>query len=234
MKRQSLVKVLNNDVLERRLHYSFQNKKLLHQALTHKSAHHKNNERLEFLGDAILNFVIADLLYQQFEYASEGELTRARASLVNKTTLAEVAQELSIGDFLNLGIGEQRSGGFRRESILADTFEAILGAIYLDSGFEQCRICLQQWFLKRMANLQPENQEKDPKTRLQEWLQANQKPLPKYNIMSIIGEPHAQTFTVSCEVEGCQTIVTGIGSSRRFAEQEAARKILEIILDEPA
>lgn len=226
------MKILNHDVLERRLHYSFKNKKLLQQALTHKSAHHKNNERLEFLGDAILNFVIADLLYQQFEHASEGELTRARASLVNKNTLSEVAQELTVGDFLNLGIGEQRSGGFRRDSILADSLEAILGAIYLDSDFGHCRVCLGQWFANRLATLQPENQEKDPKTRLQEWLQANQKPLPKYNIMSIIGEPHAQTFTVSCEVEGVHPIVTGIGSSRRFAEQEAARKILEIILDE--
>jgi ribonuclease-3 len=214
------------------LGYLFKAQELLEQALTHKSAHHKNNERLEFLGDAILNFVIADLLYQQFTSATEGELTRARASLVNKTTLFEIATVLQLGDFLHLGLGELRSGGFRRESILADSLEAIIGAIYLDGDFNQCRKCLQRLFASRIAVLKPENQEKDPKTRLQEWLQANQKPLPVYQIISIIGEPHAQTFTVSCEVQGCCAPMIGIGMSRRVAEQEAARKILEKVLDE--
>lgn len=223
------MKTQNLDVLQRRIQYEFKNKILLEQALTHKSAHHRNNERLEFLGDAILNFVIADFLYQQFSDATEGELTRARASLVKKTTLSEIAVELAIGDYLHLGIGEQRSGGFRRESILADTLEAIVGAIYLDAGFEQSRDCLAQWFASRLAKLKPEQQEKDPKTRLQEWLQANQKPLPTYQIISITGEPHCQTFTVRCEVEGIAEVTTGYGSSRRFAEQEAARKILELI-----
>lgn len=223
------MKTQNLDVLQRRIQHEFKNKTLLEQALTHKSAHHRNNERLEFLGDAILNFVIADFLYQQFSDATEGVLTRARASLVNKITLSEIATELSLGDYLHLGIGEQRSGGFRRESILADTLEAIVGAIYLDAGFEKSRDCLGQWFASRLVMLKPAQQEKDPKTRLQEWLQANQKSLPKYNVISITGEPHCQVFTVSCEVEGILEVATGYGSSRRFAEQEAARKILELI-----
>jgi len=223
------VRIQDLEVLQRRIQYEFKNRMLLEQALTHKSAHHRNNERLEFLGDAILNFVIADFLYQQFSDATEGELTRARASLVKKTTLSEIAVELSIGDYLHLGIGEQRSGGFRRESILADTLEAIVGAIYLDSGFEQSKDCLAQWFASRLVQLKPEEQEKDPKTRLQEWLQANQRALPKYHVVSITGEPHCQIFTVSCEVDGILQITKGYGSSRRFAEQEAARKILELI-----
>ncbi len=226
------MRTVSLDVLQRRLKYDFKDKILLQQALTHKSAHHKNNERLEFLGDAILNFVIADLLYKQFDKATEGELTRARASLVNKTCLSEIAGELVLGDFLTLGIGEQRSGGFRRESILADTLEALLGAIYLDSDFILARACIENLYKQRLQLLKPESQVKDPKTRLQEWLQSNQKPLPVYQIVAMVGEPHAQTFTVSCEIEGCSQIVQGTGSSRRFAEQEAARKMLEIIIHE--
>ena len=215
--------------LERKLNYYFKDKALFIQALTHKSANYKHNERLEFLGDAVLNVVIADLLYQQFSEATEGELTRARASLVNKTTLFEIAREFLLGEYLYLGIGEQRSGGFRRESILADAFEAILGAIYLDSGYAACYRCIENWFKSRIDILKPQEQEKDPKTRLQEWLQASQQPLPKYQVVSIVGEPHSQIFTVSCEVETLGLQVEGTGVSRRYAEQEAARKILESI-----
>ncbi len=220
----------NNEALLRRLAYQFNDKNLLKQALTHKSANYKHNERLEYLGDSVLNFVVADLLYQRFAQATEGELTRARASLVKKSTLAEIAQSLQLGEYLTLGIGEQRSGGFRRDSILADAFEAIIGAIYVDGGFAACRQCITQLFTPRILVLEPENQEKDPKTRLQEWLQASQKPLPKYQVTEIVGEAHAQTFTVSCEIAGFSQIVHGIGTSRRFAEQQAAQKLLELII----
>lgn len=219
----------NLNILQERLNYTFNDKSLLKRALTHKSAHHHNNERLEYLGDAILSFIIADLLYQQFPLATEGELTRARALLVRKATLSELAHEFSLGTYLNLGVGEQRSGGFRRESILADALEAIMGAIYLDSDFPTARACIQQWFASRLQALAPEKQEKDPKTQLQEWLQANQKLLPNYKIISIIGEPHAQTFTVGCEVEGVAQMVEGVGSSRRIAEQQAASKVLALL-----
>jgi ribonuclease-3 len=224
-------KVEKLQLLQIRLKYEFNDKVLLQQALTHKSANFKHNERLEFLGDAILNFVIADVLYQQFTSATEGELTRARASLVNKSSLYEIAQELDLGDHLNLGIGEQRSGGFRRESILADALEAIVGAMYLDAGFLPCRDCVLQWFGSRINVLKPETQEKDPKTRLQEWLQANHRTLPKYQVVSIEGDPHAQVFTVSCEVDG-YPFAHGQGTSRRFAEQQAAHKILELLIHE--
>lgn len=219
-------------LLQENLGYTFNDKTLLKKALTHKSAHHQNNERLEFLGDAILNFIIADVLYQQFSTATEGELTRARALLVRKATLCDVASEFSLGEYLSLGIGEQRSGGFRRESILADAFEAIIGAIYLDGGFNQAQTCVQKYFSSRLSALNPEKQEKDPKTQLQEWLQANQKLLPIYKIVSVVGEPHAQTFTVRCEVEGISEVIEGIGSSRRIAEQQAASKILALLKSE--
>ncbi len=231
MKRKRLVKP-NLDVLQRSLGYEFKSISLLSHALTHKSAHHKNNERFEFLGDAILNFVVADLLFIQFTGATEGELTRARASLVNKSSLYQVALGLSLSDYLNLGIGEQRSGGHRRESILADTLEAIICAIYLDSDFLTTRKIVEQLFMPKIALLKPQDQIKDPKTQLQEWLQGLKRTLPKYEIVSMIGEPHAQTFVVSCEVEGVLDIAQGVGPSRKIAEQIAARKMLEIMTNE--
>lgn len=217
------------DLLERSLQYEFKDKALLSRALTHKSAHHQHNERYEFLGDAILNCVIADLLFAQFQGATEGELTRARASLVNQSSLAQIAQEMALGNYLRLGMGEQKSGGFRRDSILADALEAILGAIYLDSGFSGAYESVRHWYTTRLANLKPDEQEKDPKTQLQEWLQANQKPLPRYQVIAMVGEPHAQVFTVICEIAELSLLVEGQGTSRRIAEQQAARKILEII-----
>lgn len=216
--------------LQRRLGYQFKTLNLLEQALTHKSASFKHNERFEFLGDAILNFVIADLLYQQFDEATEGELTRARASLVKKQTLSDIALEFNLSEYLRLGIGEQRSGGFRRESILADTLEAIICAIYLDGGFAACRECLAMWFGKRVAQA-PNAQGKDPKTRLQEWLQANGRELPKYQVAAISGEAHSQNFAVTCEIACLGISAQGLGSSRKIAEQVAARKILELIIE---
>lgn len=209
------------------LHYTFTENDLLTQALTHKSANHQNNERLEFLGDAVLNLVIATVLYQQFPHATEGDLTRTRASLVNKNTLSEVALELSLDQHILLGIGEKRSGGFRRASILADALEAVLGAIYLDGGFEACSKAIQHYYASRLLTVNPDDHRKDPKTDLQEWLQANHHPLPKYTIIKIEGEPHDQHFIVLCEVDVLSLQASGEGHSRRIAEQVAAQKILE-------
>lgn len=214
-------------LLEKRLGYTFKDPQLFQRSLTHKSAHYRHNERLEFLGDAVLNIVIADLLYQQFNEATEGQLTRARASLVNKSALSKIALALSLDQHIELGMGEKRSGGFRRESILADAFEAILGALYLDGGFEKVYGVIQQHYREDLSAIRLEAQKKDPKTELQEWLQAQHHPLPTYHISAIEGEPHAQRFVVTCEVEALSLKVEGAGMSRRAAEQEAASKILE-------
>jgi len=216
--------------LERRLGYAFKDKTLLTQALTHKSAGSPHNERLEFLGDAVLNVIIADLLYSQHTKAREGVLTRARSHLVKQITLSEIAQIFRLGAYLHLGIGEQRSGGFRRDSILADALEAIIGAVYVDSDFMTCYQCVHRWFEAKIAALDVNAQEKDPKTQLQEWLQANQKSLPKYEVISIGGKPHQQIFTVSCEVEKLSLSAKGTGNSRRIAEQQAAQEILAMII----
>lgn len=215
------------NALEKRLGYCFKEASLLKQSLTHKSAHHLNNERLEFLGDAVLNIVIADLLYRQFAKAVEGQLTRARASLVNKNALSKIGLTLSLDKVIELGMGEKRSGGFRRESILADAYEAILGAIYLDGGFDSVYQVISNHYSDHIRSIRLEEQKKDPKTELQEWLQANHHPLPIYIITALEGESHAQQFVVSCEVSAFSLIVEGRGNSRRGAEQEAARKILD-------
>lgn len=210
------------------LGYVFQQAELLEEALTHRSASSRNNERLEFLGDALLNVVIAEYLFQRYPRASEGELSRLRASLVKGETLAELARGLSVGDWLRLGAGELKSGGFRRESILSDTLEAIFGAVYLDAGWNACRDLVLQLYRDQLMRLASAGELKDPKTRLQEYLQARQQPLPIYNVLEISGEPHAQTFTVECVTSGgVRTIASG--SSRRKAEQEAARQLLEQI-----
>lgn len=222
----------NLGLLERRLGYTFQSATLLAQAVTHKSASHINNERLEFLGDALLSCTIADLLYRQFPKATEGQLTRARASLVKEPTLSAVAQELSLGDHLQLGLGEQRSGGFRRDSILADALEALVAAIYVDGGFEACYQWIQQWFASRLIEIKPEAQAKDPKTQLQEWLQANHHSLPVYQVLSVKGDAHAQIFQVHCEIPDLGITAQGEGGSRRIAEQIAASQLLEQIYDQ--
>lgn len=219
----------NLDRLLRDLQYSFQNIALLNQALTHRSIGANNNERLEFLGDSILNFVIAAQLFQQFPGESEGVLSRLRASLVKGETLALLAKDLKLGDYLSLGQGEMKSGGFRRESILADAFEAIIGAVYLDRGFDQARALLLRLFAARLKIISPDVTIKDPKTRLQEHLQGCKKELPTYTLVSLEGEAHEQQFVVSCQIKGLDQLTEGKGSSRRKAEQAAAHAFLEIL-----
>ncbi|MDE1460437.1 ribonuclease III [Spartinivicinus poritis] len=216
-----------NQSLFRKLGYSFEDESLLLLALTHRSYAGGNNERLEFLGDSIVNFIIAEALYQQFPQAKEGQLSRLRAKLVRGATLAKIAKEFGLGDYLRLGSGELKSGGFRRESILADALEALIGAIYLDNGLDTCRERVLAWFAPRLEKLSLDDTQKDPKTRLQEYLQAKQLALPVYEVVDIKGDAHDQTFTIECVVAGLAEKTKGIGSSRRGAEQEAARHALQ-------
>lgn len=198
----------------------------MQQALTHRSAGKLNNERLEFLGDSILSFVISTELYQRFSDIDEGTLSRLRASLVKGETLALMARDLELGEYLNLGSGELKSGGFRRASILADTLEALLGAIFLDSDIDTVQGIILRLYSERLAKVDPSQALKDPKTRLQEYLQSRSKPLPEYEVTNIQGKSHAQTFTVSCRVDGLDEPVISQGSSRRKAEQAAAQEVL--------
>ncbi len=213
----------------RRLGYQFTQASLLEDALTHRSAGSQNNERLEFLGDAILNFTIAAELYQRFNQADEGELSRLRASLVNAQALAILSRGLNLGECLTLGSGELKSGGFRRESILADALEAVFGAVYLDGGFEACRNLILRLYLDTLTELPAAADLKDPKTQLQEFLQSRKRPLPSYQVIEVSGESHAQTFIVECRAEGLPTATRGQGSSRRKAEQEAASNALRLL-----
>ena len=215
--------------LARRLGHAFSDPALFELALTHRSCGKRNNERLEFLGDSILNFVIAEALYSQFPAAREGQMSRLRARLVKGETLSEIARELDIGDYLRLGSGELKSGGFRRDSILADAVEAIIGAIYLDSGMETARHYILSWFDGRLKSLDLNESLKDSKTRLQEFLQSRREALPKYELLSVDGEAHAQTFHIRCEVALLAQPTEGVGSSRRQAEQEAARAALQTL-----
>ncbi|MFO7592939.1 MAG: ribonuclease III [Pseudomonadota bacterium] len=216
----------NVEALSRLLGYSFKDEGLLKQALTHRSAGKLNNERLEFLGDSILSFVISTELYRRFSDIDEGTLSRLRASLVKGETLALMARDLDLGEYLNLGSGELKSGGFRRASILADTLEALFGAIFLDSDIDTVQGIILQLYSERLATVDPSQALKDPKTRLQEYLQSRSKPLPQYEVTNIQGKSHAQTFTVSCRVEGLDEPVVSQGSSRRKAEQAAAQEVL--------
>ena len=210
------------------LGYIFQRPELLEEALTHRSALPRNNERLEFLGDALLNLIVAEHLFQRYPQASEGELSRLRATLVKGEALAELARGLKLGEELRLGQGELRSGGPQRESILADALEAIFGAVYLDGGLKACRSLILHLYRNNLAGLASADELKDPKTRLQEYLQARQQPLPIYSVLEIRGEPHAQSFTVECAVADRRAVA--VGSSRRKAEQDAARQMLERLL----
>jgi ribonuclease-3 len=210
-----------------RLDYRFSQPELLQRALSHRSVGSDNNERLEFLGDSILSYVISVELFQRFPTVDEGRLSRLRASLVKGDTLAVVARELSLGDYLQLGPGELKSGGFRRSSILADAFEALLGAIYLDSDIDAVQRVTLRLFNERLLAINPETALKDPKTRLQEYLQSRQLPLPSYEVTQITGKAHAQTFTVRCCIDELETVVTAEATSRRKAEQMAAKLILE-------
>ena len=206
--------------------HRFRDPELLRRALTHRSAGGPNNERLEFLGDALVNLLIADVLHARSERADEGMLTRARAQLVRESALADVARSLDLGERLLLGPGELKSGGFRRESILADALEALVGAIYLDAGFEACRAVVLPWFEPLLARLEIGRIEKDPKTRLQEWLQGRQHALPEYRLAATEGEEHDKTFLVVCLVPHLGLEAEGAGGSRRQAEQNAAANAL--------
>jgi ribonuclease-3 len=199
---------------------------LLEQALTHRSTGPVNNERLEFLGDALLGLVIAEVLWQRFPDADEGELSRRRASLVNKESLARVARELRLGDYLKLGSGEVRTGGHTRDSILADALEAVIGAVYVDKGFADARDMLLRLFAEPLAKVARQRALKDPKTQLQEMLQSMRRPLPEYEVVDISGQQHAQRFAVCCRLAHEQLSTRGEGSSRRRAEQDAAERML--------
>lgn len=217
------------DRLAKALELKFDNPALLELALTHRSVSQQNNERLEFLGDAVLGCVIAAELFERFPQASEGQLTRLRASLVKGDTLARIGRDLGLGDYLRLGSGELKSGGFRRGSILACAVEAIIGAVCLDSGFEAARALVLRLFHHRLAEASPEAAVKDAKTRLQELMQSRKLPLPVYELAAVDGEPHAQTFRVSCQVAALDAPVAGRGDSRRKAEQDAARRAYEML-----
>lgn len=197
------------------------------QALTHRSAGAHNNERLEFLGDALLGFVIAEALWQRFPEADEGRLSRARATLVRQESLAEQARALQLGDYLRMGSGEVRTGGHTRDSILSDAFEALLGAYYLDQGFAAAQTLILRLFADGLQQVAVKAPSKDPKTQLQEALQADQRPLPEYDVMDVSGKPHQQRFVVRCSLPDTGQASQGIGSSRRRAEQQAAETMLE-------
>lgn len=214
------------EVLCQKIGYSFVDHTLLNHALTHRSFSGSHNERLEFLGDSILNFTIAELLYFHFPSSPEGDLSRLRAALVRGDTLAEIARGWDLGSYLNLGEGELKSGGFRRPSILADAVEAIIGAIYLDAGMDTVKRCVSTWFKDRLNDLSLTTGEKDPKSQLQEWLQARKKPLPQYSVVSIDGEAHDQLFTVSCTVTLLPEPTVATAPSRKSAEKEAALLML--------
>ena len=207
--------------------YRFDNTDFLKQALVHRSAGNRNNERLEFLGDAVLGAVIAHEVFARHPEAREGELSRMRSTLVRRESLAELANELDIGTYLKLGPGERKSGGHQRQSILADAFEAVLGAIYLDGGFAPCRQAITDLFAEKLDAIDDLDQLKDHKTRLQEYLQSRRKPLPEYSVIEIAGESHAQSFKVRCTVSDSAIQPTeGQAKSRRRAEQDAAGKML--------
>ncbi|WP_198674965.1 ribonuclease III [Aliidiomarina taiwanensis] len=216
-------------VLSKALGYEIKDKQLLLQALTHRSAAGKHYERLEFLGDSLLSMFIAEALYLQFPDVQEGDLSRMRATLVCGPMLAELAVEFKLGEFLQLGPGELKSGGYRRESILSDAVEALIGAIYLDSDLETCKARVLAWYATRLANIKPGMSQKDPKTQLQEILQARQEPVPNYQVTELTGKAHNQRFTVSCTTTLLETPVIGTGTSRRKAEQAAAAKALEAL-----
>lgn len=217
------------DWLASRLGFRARDEALVSQALTHRSFGGADNERLEFLGDAVLSFVVAGLLYREFPDVSEGDLSRYRSALVSGETLADLAETIAIGERLRLGVGELRSGGFRRRSILADALEAVLGAVYQEGGIEAARAVIERMWRPRVAALKLTPPPKDPKTRLQEWLQGRGLPLPTYSVDAVSGEAHEQYFTVRCTLDGLGTSAEGAGSSRRRAEQLAAERVLEVL-----
>ena len=216
---------MNNPPLSslcKRLDYRFNDASLFTEALTHRSVGSNNNERLEFLGDSVLNFVIAHELFKRFPDLREGDLSRLRASLVNGESLADIARELGLGDFIKLGSGELRSGGHRRSSILADCVESLIGAVYCDSNFERCRELILRLYKNKLQTIPDLQSLKDPKTRLQELLQARKHALPQYEVTHVSGKAHEQLFEVSCHIDEPAITTTAKGRSRRKAEQQAA------------
>jgi len=213
--------------LKKTLDYQFDDVRLLQQALTHRSASGDNNERLEFLGDAVLDFLISDFLFRSHANAQEGDLSRLRSSLVKGTLLAELASDLGIGEHLILGSGERKTGGHRRESILADALEALFGAVYLDAGIEAARKIVERALADRLHDLTADVDLRDPKTRLQEWLQARGLGLPEYELVKVSGKAHQQQFDVTCTVNNGAAQTDGSGTTRRNAEQESAQKMLK-------
>ena len=208
------------------LDYQFNDSQLFEQALTHRSASGLSNERLEFLGDAVLDFVVSEIVYDALPDADEGDLSRLRASLVKDTTLAQLASKLGLGEHLILGSGERKSGGHRRESILADALEAVFGAVFLDAGYAPSREVIENAFGDRLLDLPDPSELRDPKSRLQEWLQARQMDLPEYDLVNVTGEAHRQQFEVRCTIAGSKAAATGNGASRRSAEQQSAERML--------
>lgn len=212
--------------LSRRLTYKFVDKNLLAQALTHRSYASQNNERLEYLGDGALNFIIANQLYQRFPALAEGELSRLRAQLVKEATISEIALSLNVGDALKLGEGELKSAGWRRPSILADALEAIVGAVYLDGGFAAAEALVLELYAEKLSTIDPKVIDKDPKSLLQELLQGRKVAVPEYAVIHTGGEAHAQVFIVECFIQKLDIRTVGEGTSRRIAEQQAAQLAL--------
>lgn len=209
--------------LARQLAYEFKNPSLLTQALTHRSYSGINNERLEFLGDSVLNFTIANQLYQHYPKLPEGDLSRLRAHLVKEPTLCEIARSLNVGESLKLGEGELKSGGWRRPSVLADAMEAIIGAVFIDGGFDAAEALVVRLYMPLLAELDPKSIAKDPKSLLQEYLQGRKIEVPEYVVIATEGEAHCQVFRVECNIPKLNISTQGEGSSRRVAEQQAAQ-----------
>ena len=221
--------IRKTEELSKKLGLTFNNPQLFTAALTHRSHSSNNNERLEFLGDSILGFVIAQKLYVLFPTASEGVLSRLRASLVNQSSLAELARKHQLGDYLLLGSGELKSGGYRRDSILSDALEAIIGALYNDQGMKACQQWILLLFAEKLKNLSLDNWQKDPKTQLQELMQSKKMDLPDYTLMTMSGLAHEQTFKVKCNTSITAEFCIGSGNSRKKAEQSAAELMLELL-----
>ena len=218
--------------LDKTLQFRFDDQALLARALTHRSAKGRNNERLEYLGDAVLDFVISEALFRLRPQADEGDLSRLRSALVKDATLASIATELGIGEHLILGSGERKTGGHRRQSILADALEALFGAVYLDAGFDVAKSLIERIYAERLEALPDAAELRDPKTRLQEWLQARKLALPVYQLAEVSGEDHKKRFAVTCSVNELSQTTHGEAASRRSAEQQAARRMLAILSGE--
>ena len=221
---------MNLNRLYDKLGYRYQDETLLRRALSHRSSGPDNNERLEFFGDALLGAIIAEALFSRFPEAAEGQLTQMRAQLVRGKTLADIARTFELGDYLNLGQGELKSGGYRRDSILADAVEALIGAMYIDAGIEQVRSSVLAWYQSRLSSITPQDKtNKDAKSQLQEFLQGRKKPLPTYHLVDTRGSEHQQEFVIECEIAHLQQRYLGQGSSRRSAEQVAAKAALDAL-----